>query len=221
MGFEVHLRFGWARFAWFPTWLALIKFRGEILGAAILDIFIAVLRNSGQVHPWVQPISCLRYSTEQLLSNKCRSWLASRLKSHPMPPVSNERRFSLFRPSRNEFQSQIFTAPRLQFISCRYLQPQNGILSSFSSLSHQTSRVLHLVRFLNASTTANRLGSLIRRDYFLPGWKISRRTISRRPTRNSKSHTLWTCPGQSGAILLTFRHEISAADTKSDRRYLH
>lgn len=61
-----------------------------------------------------------------------------------------------------------------------------------------------LARFLNASTTAKRLDTV----RLLPGWKISWHD---QPSadKNSKSHTLWTRPGQSGAILLTFRHANS------------
>lgn len=200
--------FGWARFAWFPAWLALIKFRGEILGAAILDIFIAVLRNSGQVHPWVQLISCLRYSIEQLPIKADHQ----PIEIHPEPPVSNECKFSLLRWSRNEFQSQILTAPRLQFIACRlYLQPQNENLSSFlvakslnkSSLLHQHAAEISKRLNNRQPTCLSWYGAITSRmENF-----AARSAIGRQ--QNSKSHTLWTCPGQSGAILLTFRHANS------------
>lgn len=66
-------------------------------------------------------------------SNKCRSWFRNRLKSHLMPPVSNGCKFSLFVRLQNTFQSQFLRLHVCNLFLAHYLQPQNGILSSFSS----------------------------------------------------------------------------------------
>lgn len=146
---------------------------------------------------------------------KIESKYQNRLKSHPMPPVSNGCKFSLLAEAHTHciaFRSATFNG---SIFAQFHLQPQNGILSSYSSRAKrvvQTYSSRYLTKVKCTLEMSRELSADLRmknRSTRSPDGRLEEKSS----VNYSRSRTLWTPDsGQSAeAISLTFRHGAASA----------